>query len=289
MRADEVNEYGNYSIDTMDPADVEAAICMPGLRFHRNRSQQPLHVKRRDLLLVVRIWSASVHANILPCSHVSDLHWTWSILMYCIMTQRTVDLGGIICMEISGCPSSALGHPSLITQLCHLTGVDVHSPPFEGLGRAIDNRYISAYCQDRAPPAAPELIHAAAPQEDVPMDNAAAPGPPLTLHQRFDALEGRLETFIQRHEGQMESQHYGQMFILDTFKSFSLHSAPAYQFPTTDAYHAYTGWPGDQAPFFGGVELLRMVEQLQMLLRRMEHQLLMMMIRPRDGCIWSLP
>uniref|UniRef100_A0A151UF13 Putative plant transposon protein domain-containing protein n=1 Tax=Cajanus cajan TaxID=3821 RepID=A0A151UF13_CAJCA len=103
----------------MDPDVVEAAICMPGRGFHRNRAQQPLHVKRRDLLPVVRIWSALVHANILPCSHVSDLHWTWSMLMYCIMTQRTVDLGGIICMEISGCansaPGSALGHPSLIT------------------------------------------------------------------------------------------------------------------------------------------------------------------------------
>nr|KYP44693.1 hypothetical protein KK1_033807 [Cajanus cajan] len=103
LRADEVNEYGNYSIDTIDPANIEAAICMPGLGFHRNQSQQPLHVKRRDLLPVVRIWSTLVHANILPCSHVSDLHWTRSILMYCIMTQRTVDLGGIICMEISGC------------------------------------------------------------------------------------------------------------------------------------------------------------------------------------------
>nr|KYP43974.1 hypothetical protein KK1_034558 [Cajanus cajan] len=153
----------------MDPVVVEAAICMPGLGFHTNRSQQPLHVKHRDLLPVVRIWSVLVHANILPCSHVSDLHWTRAMLMYCIMTQRTVDLGNIICMEISGCanlpPSSALGHPSLITQLCQLAGVDVHSPPFEGPGRVIDNRYISSYFQDRAPPAvpAPEPIHAAGP------------------------------------------------------------------------------------------------------------------------------
>nr|KYP33047.1 hypothetical protein KK1_046146 [Cajanus cajan] len=98
LRANEVSEYGNYTTDTKDPAVVEAAICIPRFGFHRNRSQQPLHVKRRDLLLVVRIWSALVHANILPCSHVSDLHWTRAMLMYCIMTQRTVDLGDIICM-----------------------------------------------------------------------------------------------------------------------------------------------------------------------------------------------
>nr|KYP48373.1 hypothetical protein KK1_029987 [Cajanus cajan] len=224
---------------------------MPGLGFHRNRSQQPLHVKRRDLLLVVGIWSALVHANILPCSHVSDLHWTRAMLMYCIMTERTVDLGSIICMEISGCansaPSSALGHPSLITQLCQLAGVDVHSLPFEGPGRAIDSRYISAYFQDRAPPVvpAPEPIHAAGPQEDVPMDEAPASGPPLTIHQRFDALEGRMDSFMQRQEGRMdafmqrqkgrmdafmqqqESLHRGQMFILDAFRIFSLHSALA--------------------------------------------------------------
>nr|KYP33044.1 hypothetical protein KK1_046143 [Cajanus cajan] len=183
LRANEVSEYGNYTTDTKDPAVVEAAICIPRFGFHRNRSQQPLHVKRRDLLLVVRIWSALVHANILPCSHVSDLHWTRAMLMYCIMTQRTVDLGDIICMEISGCansaPGSALGHPSLITQLCQLAGVDVYSPPFEGPGKAIDSRYISAYCQDRALPAvpAPEPIHAAGLQEDIPMEDAAAPGP----------------------------------------------------------------------------------------------------------------
>nr|KYP35729.1 hypothetical protein KK1_043227 [Cajanus cajan] len=156
-------------------------------------------------------------------------------------------------MEISGyansAPSSALGHPSLITQLCQLAGVDVHSPPFEGPGKAIDSRYISAYCQDRAPPVvpAPEPIHAAGPQED-----AAAPGPPLTLHQRFDALEGRMETYMQRQEDRMESLHRSQMFILDTFRSLSLHATTAYQFPTTADYHAYTGWPGDQAPHFGG-------------------------------------
>nr|KYP76694.1 hypothetical protein KK1_020946 [Cajanus cajan] len=86
LRADEVSEYGNYTIDTMDPAVVETTICMPGRGFHRNRSQQPLHVKCRDLLPVVRIWYALVHANILPCSHVSNLHWTRSMLMYYIMT-----------------------------------------------------------------------------------------------------------------------------------------------------------------------------------------------------------
>nr|KYP46937.1 hypothetical protein KK1_031419 [Cajanus cajan] len=203
--------------------------------------------------------------------------------------KRTVDPGGIICMEISGpansAPGSALGHPSLLTQLCQLAGVDVHSPPFEGPGRAIDSRYISTYCQDRAPPAAPEPIHAVAPQEDIPMEEDAAPGPPLTLHQRFDALEGRMETYMQRQEDRMKSLHRGQMFILDTFRSFSLHAAPAYQFPATADYHAYTRWPGDQAPHFGGgVELLLML----MLSRRMEH-LLRMMIRPCDGCRWRLP
>nr|KYP39512.1 hypothetical protein KK1_039166 [Cajanus cajan] len=185
----------------MDPDVVEAAICMPGRGFHRNRAQQPLHVKRRDLLLV----------------------------------------------------------------LCQLAGVDVHSPPFQGPGRAIDSRYISAYCQDRAPPAvpAPEPIHAAGPQEDVPMDDDAVPDPPLTIHQRFDALEGhmttfmqrqedRLDTFMQRHEGQMESLHRGQTFMFDAFRSFPLHSAPDYQFPPPADSHSYTGWPGDQASFFGG-------------------------------------
>nr|KYP38117.1 hypothetical protein KK1_040659 [Cajanus cajan] len=116
---DEECEYGNYLTETMDTAVIEAAIYTPGLRFYRNRSQQPLHVKCRDLLPVIQIWFALVHANILPCSHVSDLHWTRDMLMYCIMTGRTVDLGSIICVEISGyanSPSSAaLGDPSLIT------------------------------------------------------------------------------------------------------------------------------------------------------------------------------
>nr|KYP44813.1 hypothetical protein KK1_033674 [Cajanus cajan] len=119
LTPEEQCEYRNYSAAMMDPAVVEAAICMPGFGFHRNPSQQPLHVKHRDLLPVVKIWSALVHANIFPCSHVSDLHWTRAMLMYCIMTGRIVDLGRIICVEISGCANShtsvALGHPSLIT------------------------------------------------------------------------------------------------------------------------------------------------------------------------------
>nr|KYP35567.1 hypothetical protein KK1_043390 [Cajanus cajan] len=187
LEPDEQCEYGDFEGGTIDPKLVEAVICMPGAGFHQNRAQQPLHVKRRDLLPMVRIWLALVHANILPCSHVSDLHWTQAMLMYCIMTGRTVDLGSIICVKISRCtkspPSVTLGHPSLITQLCQLVSVDVHSPPFEGPGRAIDSRYISIYFQDRPRPAvaALEPLHAAGPQGDMPMDDAPPPGPPLFI------------------------------------------------------------------------------------------------------------
>ncbi|KOM25669.1 hypothetical protein LR48_Vigan151s000800 [Vigna angularis] len=57
----------------------------------------------------------------------------------------------VIADEISVCVNTSnnkapLGHPSLITHLCKIAGVDTSAPPFERPRKAIDEAYYKQYC-----------------------------------------------------------------------------------------------------------------------------------------------
>ncbi|WVZ17700.1 hypothetical protein V8G54_010682 [Vigna mungo] len=115
----------------IDFEDMERVLCVPGGHFQRNRQGQPLHVRRSFLTPMCKYWVVFIHANISPCSHVSDLN-----------TGRA---------EISNCahsanPKAPLGHPSLITHLCEIVRVDTSTPPFERPRKTIGRAYYTQYC-----------------------------------------------------------------------------------------------------------------------------------------------
>ncbi|KOM27782.1 hypothetical protein LR48_Vigan463s000400 [Vigna angularis] len=107
-------------------------------------------------------WMAFSHANIQPCSHVSDITLSRALFIYCAIRNLNVNIGQVIADEISVCANTSnnkapLGHPSLITHLCKLAGVDTSVPPFERPRKAIDEAYYRQYCggEDVAQPVPP--------------------------------------------------------------------------------------------------------------------------------------
>ncbi|KOM31516.1 hypothetical protein LR48_Vigan01g107100 [Vigna angularis] len=62
-----------------------------------------------------------------------------------------INIGQVIVDEIQSCARGAsnkapLGHPSLITHLCEITGVDVSRPPLEHPRKELDATYFIHYC-----------------------------------------------------------------------------------------------------------------------------------------------
>ncbi|KOM50139.1 hypothetical protein LR48_Vigan08g096600 [Vigna angularis] len=159
-----------------DFEDVERVLCIPGGHFQRNRSGSVVNIRRIDLTPLAKYWMAFSHANIQPCSHVSDITLSRALFIYCAIRNLNVNIGQVIADEISVCANTSnnkapLGHPSLITHLCKLAGVDTSVPPFERPRKAIDEAYYKQYCggEDVAQPVPPPLLTRIFQHSSVPM------------------------------------------------------------------------------------------------------------------------
>ncbi|KOM57630.1 hypothetical protein LR48_Vigan11g066300 [Vigna angularis] len=144
-------QYSSYVRESLDFADVERVLCLPGGHFQRNRQEALIHIRRFYLTPLAKYWMTFTHANVQPCSHVLDITTNRAILLYCILRGLNIDIGQVLAMEIQGCVHSVsnnapLGHPSLITHLCEITGVKVSSTPLECPRKEIDASYYTQYC-----------------------------------------------------------------------------------------------------------------------------------------------
>ncbi|KOM49726.1 hypothetical protein LR48_Vigan08g055300 [Vigna angularis] len=119
--------------------------------FQRNRTDSVINIRRTDLTPLAKYWMTFSHANIQPSSHVSDITLSRALLLYCAIRNLNVNIGQVITDEIRVCANTTnnkapLGHPSLITHLCKIVGVDTSAPPFERPRKAIDEAYYRQYC-----------------------------------------------------------------------------------------------------------------------------------------------
>ncbi|KOM26076.1 hypothetical protein LR48_Vigan226s000500 [Vigna angularis] len=114
--------------------------------FQRNRTGSVVNIRRTDLTPLAKYWMAFSHANIQPCSHVSDITLSRALLLYCAIRNLNVNIGQVIADEIRMCANTTnskapLGHPSLISHLYKIAGVNTSAPPFERPRKAIDEAY----------------------------------------------------------------------------------------------------------------------------------------------------
>ncbi|KOM26257.1 hypothetical protein LR48_Vigan238s009000 [Vigna angularis] len=130
--------------------DVDRVLCVPGGHFQRNRTGFVVNIRRTDLTPLAKYWMAFSHANIQPCFHVSNITLSRTLLLYCAIRNLNVNIGQVIADEIRVCANTTnskapLGHPSLITHLYKIAGVDTFAPPFERPRKAIDEAYYRQY------------------------------------------------------------------------------------------------------------------------------------------------
>ncbi|WVY93587.1 hypothetical protein V8G54_032675 [Vigna mungo] len=82
-----------------------------------------------------------------------DINMGQSLMLYSILLGKFMNVGRLIAEEICQCAHTAgnkspLGHPSLITHLCQLVGVDISSPSFERPRQVIDLPFYNQYFLD---------------------------------------------------------------------------------------------------------------------------------------------
>ncbi|KOM24907.1 hypothetical protein LR48_Vigan17s000300 [Vigna angularis] len=143
--------------------DVESVLCVPGGHFQRNKNGAVVNIRRNDLTPLAKYWMAFSHANIQSCTHVSDITLNGALVLYCVLRNLSINIGQVIANEIQMCANTMnnkapLGHPSLITHLCKIAGVDTSAPPLERPRKSIDEAYYRQYCggEEAAQPIPPQ-------------------------------------------------------------------------------------------------------------------------------------
>ncbi|KOM25188.1 hypothetical protein LR48_Vigan53s000300 [Vigna angularis] len=203
--------------------DVESVLCILGGHFQRNTTGSVVNIRRTDLNPLAKYWMAFSHANIQPCSHVSDITLSRALLLYCAIRNLNVNIGQVIANEISMCANTTnskapLGHPSLITHLCKIAGVDTSAPLFERPRKAIDEAYKRQYCGG---------------------EEAAQTVPPRRT---------------QRDKGQTQSQASKEAHEVEPFQMREMHMSligaqlqSIHRGWTMEEFHNVVAWPEEQA------------------------------------------
>ncbi|KOM26744.1 hypothetical protein LR48_Vigan312s000500 [Vigna angularis] len=191
-----------------DFEDVKSVLCIPGGHFQRNRTSSVVNIRRTDLNPLAKYWMTFSHADIKPCSHVSNITLSRALLLYYAIRNLNVNIGQVIANEISMCANTTnnkapLEHPSLITHLCKIARVDTSAPPFERSRKAIDEAYYRQYCGG---------------------EEAAQPVPPRRT---------------QRERGQAQSQASTEAHEAEPFQMRDMW--------TMEEFHNVVAWPEQQA------------------------------------------
>ncbi|KOM31933.1 hypothetical protein LR48_Vigan01g148900 [Vigna angularis] len=152
--------------------DVESVLCIPGGHFQRNRTGSVVNIRRTDLNPLAKYWMAFSHANIQPCSHVSDITLSRSLLLYCAIRNLNVNIGQVIANEI--------------------TGVDTSAPPFERPRKAIDEAYYRQYCggEEAAQPVPPRRTQRERGQAQSQASTEAHEAEPFQMRDMYMSLIG---------------------------------------------------------------------------------------------------
>ncbi|KOM25199.1 hypothetical protein LR48_Vigan53s001400 [Vigna angularis] len=220
---------------------VERVLCVPGGHFQRNRTGSMVNIRRTDLTPLAKYWMAFSHANIQPCSHVSDITLSRALLLYCTIRNLNVNIGQIIADEIRMCANTTnskapLGHPSLITHLCKIAGVDTSAPPFERPRKAIDEAYYRQYCggEEAAQPVPPRRTRRERGQAQSQASAETHEAEPFQMRDMYMSLIG----------AQLQSIHRGQ--VATTEMIVGMYDTPPAHRWTMEEFHNVVAWPEEQ-------------------------------------------
>ncbi|KOM55801.1 hypothetical protein LR48_Vigan10g169300 [Vigna angularis] len=143
----------------------------------------------------------------------------------------------VIADEISVCANTSnnkapLGHPSLITHLCKIVGVDTSAPPFERPRKAIDEAYYKQYCggEEAAQPVPPRRARRERGQAQSQTSAETHEAEPFQMRDMYMSLIG----------AQLQSIHKGQVATAEMIVGM-YDTPPAHRW-TMEEFHNVVAW-----------------------------------------------
>jgi len=153
------------------------ALCLAGEGFHRGT------IQRGSIYPLARFGLALVHANISPCSHVSDLTKGRATISYTILIGRVMDVGQFI----------PLSSPIFAAW----QGWTFLYPRWRKQRRTLDFSYFQRFCSVAT---RPRRRHQPQPEPEPELEPEATP----TIDMRLQALEAKLD-HLQLLEPKMQA------------------------------------------------------------------------------------
>ncbi|KOM43259.1 hypothetical protein LR48_Vigan05g086300 [Vigna angularis] len=170
-----------------------------------------------------------------------------AVFLYCVLRGLNTNVGQVIADEIKHYAhavsnKSPLEHPSLITHLSKLAGVNTSTPLFECPRKEIDASYYTQYCMlDEAgipmPAPQPPRPHRRAPQQA--QQDQAQDATPFQMRDMYMSLM----------ESKMEALYQGEQALLMTVKTPA--SVPN-RIKSQEDFMAHVAWPTDPTQGSGG-------------------------------------
>ncbi|KOM49888.1 hypothetical protein LR48_Vigan08g071500 [Vigna angularis] len=185
-----------------------------------------------------------------------DLAQCRALFIYYAIRNLNVNIGQVIADEISVCANTSnnkapLEHPSLITHLCKIAGVDTSAPPFERPRKAIDEAYYRQYCggEEAAQPVPPRRARRERGQAQSQTSAETHEAEPFQMRDMYMSLIG----------AQLQSIHRGQVATAEMIVGM-YDTPPAHRW-TMEEFHNVVAWPEEPVQGGGAEASVREMEE----------------------------
>ncbi|EOY13933.1 Uncharacterized protein TCM_032752 [Theobroma cacao] len=91
----ENDEYGQYLGDHQDCNEIISTLCIEGAQWKTSHGE-PVSFKRSVMKKELKVWLHFVAARLLPSTHISDVTKDRAVLIYAIVTHKSIDVGKVI-------------------------------------------------------------------------------------------------------------------------------------------------------------------------------------------------
>lgn len=121
----EYDDYRCYADKGVNYTKVIQRIFRDGAEW-RMHNDNPVTFKKSDFCDDEKKWAEFVVAKLMSSSHATDITKDKAMLIYFIMTRKTIDVGELFTVgsfELPHVQSVALPFPNVITELCRFAGV----------------------------------------------------------------------------------------------------------------------------------------------------------------------
>ncbi len=243
----ERDEYTEFIGKQIDYQEIIQEIAVPGTQW-KFTDDRPVTFKSLGLTRECKAWYYFLGARLMPVRHFSDITKEKAVLLYCLVTGKSLDVGKFMSSHIVQCykhQTMSLFYPSLITALCVAAGVQfgAEDESLAPMAALTDNKIYGMKSVDRINPMVQEA------------QVRSQPSRPLTMAERMERMEGRIKEQGEQFQKFQDYQYTCNNTMADMMRQLAIGMAvDMTQFPSMPLYpgQSYQEVPGSSHGEVGG-------------------------------------